>query len=510
MRYSVETDYKLLLRNIVQYRWFIAIMFSVIAIAFTVLGYFAPKKYTSYATLLLDSKTVIQPLIPGAPDTGAATNWGDIADEIVHSRKTLTKLMQSLGYIDDEIRTVEDEIIKDQLERNIKVSLDGSDKYLKIEFSDPDPYFAKEVATRLTDIFIAATHGYRARESEEAFEFIDQQVKEYHRKLQEAERRLKEFKTFKLSSGASSELAVNQRLERLQATLDQAQLDLKEALIQKASLERQLNGEIQQTVSLARQSQYLDRLTKLEDRLAQLRLTYHENYPDIVQIKYQIEDLKRAIEREKRNKSMDLAGVSGGIKANKVYQDIRLQLSEVETRIATLTTRINEVKKNIELERQKGRLVNDTDAKLAELTRDYEVNKRLYEELLRKREGARVSKEIDEQHKGLNIKIYQPAFLPAAPSGFRFIHFVLMGLVLGLLVPVALIYVYQLLDNTIKSAEMIQAKLGLSVLGDSPDIINDDDLAHMRRSRRLMGMLVGSSFVVMVAIGYLKFIQADV
>ncbi len=511
MRYSVESDYKLLLRNLAQYRWFATILFSVIALSLTGIGYFMPKTYTSSTTLIMGGETVLEPILRGTTiSTGDKADWSQVAKEILYSRKTIAALMKNLGYVKGSIATQEDEIRLKKIKSNIDVELVGNDKYLRISYTDENPATAKKVATELTKIFIDGIQGYHTVESEEAFEFIDSQVKAYHEKLKASEQRLKEFKISKLKTGASSEEAVTRRLDRLQEVLDRAKLDLREAMIKKASLERQLSGEVKATISLTRQSQYMKRLQELRDKLSELRLVYHEEYPDIQNIKYQIEDLKRQINAEQSDQSSSsIAGVQDGFKANPVYQDLKLKLSQVETRIATLNTRIKETEANIEDERKKGGVVHTSDAQLAELTRDYDVNKKLYEELLKRRESARLSKEIDEQQKGLNVKIYEPAFLPRIPTGMQFIHYVLAGLLLGFLLPVALIYFYQLLDSTIKAPEAIQARLGVPALGMVPDILNHEEKASRVSKERARRMLIHVTLAGIVLIGLLKLLQAD-
>lgn len=510
MRYSVETDYKLFQRNLMQYKWFLTTMFAAIAISIVVVGYLAPKQYTSYSTLILGGETVIAPLMDGAAvSTGDTQDWSKVAREILFSRTTITQLMQNLGFLEGSIETQEDEVLFNQFKANIEVSLVGENRYLKISFSDEDPQYAKEVATNLTNIFIDGIHNYHVEESEDAFEFIDSQVKTYHEKLRVAEERLKDFKIQSLETGASSETAVSKRLDRLQELLDQSKLDLREALIQKNSIDRQLSGEVKSIVSLGRQSQYIKRLTGLQDELSKLRLTYHENYPDIVNLKYQVEDVKRQIVLEKQNQSMDMAGVEDGIKTNKVYQDLKLQLSDVETKVVTMQTRIAETKSNILEERHKGEVVHTSEADFAELSRDYEVNKQLYEDLLKRREAARVSKEIDEQRKGLNVKVYESAFVPLSPSGLRFYHFLVLGLLAGLVLPASLIYMYQLMDSKIKAPELVSSKLKLPVLGSVPDIVNRNDVGSLIAGDRRVSGMVWLTLIVIAAIAALKLMQAD-
>lgn len=505
MRYSVETDYKLFLRNLRQYKWIAVLLFTLITLAITTAGFFMPKTYWSHSTLIIGGKTVIEPLMEGAAvSSSGSTDWAKVAKEFVYSRKNFTELMQDLGYVGDSIITQGEEGKLRKLKTNTTVELSGNDNYLKIGFKDTDPEFARSVASRLTNLFIDGIHGYRTEETAEAFEFINAQLIEYKEKLVSAETALKDFKTEKLEQGASSEEAISRRLDRLQDILDRAELDLREALIQKSSFERQLTGEVEETVSLARQSQHMGRLQNLNDDLAKLRLSYHETYPEIQSIKYQIADIKRQIKVERNDSSESIVGVQDGFKANKLYQDLKVQLSDVETRIVTMRTRIADTRENITLERKKGGLVHKTDARLAGLTRDYEVNQNLYEDLLKRREAARVSKEIGEQQRGMNVKVYEPAFLPVNPSGLRFIHFLAAGLLFGLLVPVTMIYFYQIIDNKVKSSELIASKFEVPILGTTAPILNKSDMTSVRARDAMWKMFLALSVGLVIAITFIK------
>lgn len=507
MRYSVETDYKLFLRNLKQYKWVAALLFALLTLAILTVGFFMPKTYWSYSQLIIGGQQLHVPLGDNN-NQAAGTDWAKVAKEFVYSRKNLIDLMRELEYIEDDIETQSDESRLARIKANTTVELSGNDNLLKIGFKDSDPEFARSIAMKLTDLFIENIHGYRTEETAEAFDFIHSQVEEYKQKLVAAEEELKNFKTQKLEKGASSEEAVSRRLESLQQTLDTARLDLQEALIRKASLERQLTGEVAETVSLARRSQHVGRLQVLNDELSKLRLSYHEGYPEIQNIKYQIADTHRQIELEKNNSSNSVIGVEDGFKTNKLYQDLKLQLSEVRTRIATLQTRIKETESNITRERAKGEVVHQTDARLSELSRDYEVNRGLYEKLLKSRESARVSKEIDEQKRGMNVKVYEPAFVPVNPSGLRFLHFLAAGLFFGLAVPITLIYFYQLVDSKIKSPELIASKFDVPVLGATTAILNRKDIAAIKGRNILWKLFVMASIILIAAIGLTKLVSA--
>src|SRR3546814_12972129 len=60
-----------------------------------------------------------------------------------------------------------------------------------------------------------------------------------------------------------------------------------------------------------------------------------------------------------------------------------------------------------------------SESSLAELTRDYEVNRDLYQDLLKRRENARVSMNLDAERRRLSFRIQEPATVQLRPSGLR-------------------------------------------------------------------------------------------
>jgi len=112
----------------------------------------------------------------------------------------------------------------------------------------------------------------------------------------------------------------------------------------------------------------------------------------------------------------------------------------------------------LQQELNRGKLLHTGDARLAELTRDYQVNRDIYQDLLRRRESARVSMNLDRDRQGFTFKIQEPATLPLYPSGLRFWHFVAGGILLGLLIPVGLLYARLQFDPRIRIGNAISSR----------------------------------------------------
>ena len=63
-----------------------------------------------------------------------------------------------------------------------------------MSFRDPDPARAKKVVESLAAIFVESNQGRSRLGTDEAKRFIEEQIKIYEEKLEEAENRLKEFR----------------------------------------------------------------------------------------------------------------------------------------------------------------------------------------------------------------------------------------------------------------------------------------------------------------------------
>src|SRR5690606_29376086 len=95
------------------------------------------------------------------------------------------------------------------------------------------------------------------------------------------------------------------RIVQLNTSLEAATLELAETRIREKSIERQLSGEAALEVSLSREGQFQSQVAMLQGELDQLRLSYHETYPDVVRIKHQIEDLKTQISQEQSRREAE-------------------------------------------------------------------------------------------------------------------------------------------------------------------------------------------------------------
>jgi polysaccharide chain length determinant protein (PEP-CTERM system associated) len=507
-----ELLFKILVHEAFHYRKAIIAAFLVINIVALVFGLLAPKGYTSSTTIAVDDKKIIQPLMQGAAVATEVQDRARLAREVIFGRKIMNRILEEAGWMKDRpaLTPTEQERIIDGITKRMAITNVGRD-LIRIEYKDIDPERTFKVTQMAADLFIAESLEVKSAESQAAFEFIDKQTKEYHAKLLRAEEQLKEFRSANLDARPGTEADISARLNQLQTRIEQASQDLKEAEVKKLSLEKQLSGEAEIATAISREGQYRSRIVELQSRLETLRLSYHDNYPDIVQIKHQIDDLSQAIAEERQRREAAKASgkvvIDEGVVNNPMYQQLKQELSQTRVNIEMLSARIGEAKRQLQQELDRGRRVHGGEATLAELTRDYQVNRDIYQDLLKRRENARVSMNLDTEKQGLTVKIQEPAMLPLQPSGMRFLHFIIIGLMFGIMLPLGLVFAKVYVDPRVRVGSLIADKHKQSLLAVVPHLWSPSETQVVRREIAWLSLAVSATVIVIVVAGALRAIK---
>jgi len=169
--------------------------------------------------------------------------------------------------------------------------------------------------------------------------------------------------------------------------------------------------------------------------------------------------------------------------------------------------RIAESQRLLREEAQRGRGLRSGDARLADLQRDNQINREIYQDLLRRRERARVSMSLDDDRQGPAFSIQEPATLPQAPKGPRFWHFVLGGLALGTLVPFGLLYVRMQIDPRVRIGDLIPKTHNVPVVATIPHLWTPNELKQLRRELPVLKLALVLTVVVCGVLSALRFAQ---
>lgn len=514
MRYmSFEESLTLLAREAVHRRGAIVSAFCLLALLFLGVGLLWKNSYESSVTLYFDDANIIRPIMEGAAVTTDVTDRAAIAREVIFSDELLKKVLKDQGWLTPYMSAQEVERTQLRVMKKTEITnLPGN--LINISYKDTDPRRAYATVKQFGDLFIASSIRDQARESNEAFDFIDSQVEEYRTKLASSEARLKEFKARMVDARPGNESNVEDRILELRRKVERTELELAEARIRVSSLERELSSEAASSVSVFRETQYQEQVAELQSELDRLRLDYTETYPDIVRLKQQIRDIQNMATRERQRRNsgqFNGATSSGSINSTTIsplYQQLKADSAKAKTSVQTLSVRLSQTRILLERELSRASRTSDIETQLADLNRDYEVNRDIYQDFLKRRESARVSMNLDRERRGLSFRVQEPARLPNLPTGIRFIHFAILGILLGLVIPFSVLYAYLRLDPRIRLASSLQEDIGVPVVAVVPRLVGPNDSGSFLRSRGFLFFCILLVAAVYMAAGWIKLTKA--
>ena len=213
------------------------------------------------------------------------------------------------------------------------------------------------------------------------------------------------------------------------------------------------------------------RSLELQQKIDLLLTRYTEKHPDVVAARRRLEIEAADAAAGPVPASSDEAQTNGGPEpsepqvSNPVYEQIKLQLVEEATKLATLRGRIERRQDKVaELDRP-GKNVPMVEAQLIKLSRDYQMLKSNYEKLLERRESAKISQDRELKSEKVQFRIIDPPQLPTMPSGPNRPLFLSVVLVVAIGVALAFGWTLASVDDTFSGVHRLKQAFGIPILG---------------------------------------------
>ncbi len=514
---TLESWIPLLSRESVSRRGTLISIFVVISLLFLGAGYFWQKKYLSSVTLFIDGANIVRPLLEGATVTNDSTDKAFIAAEILFSKEILDQILAEGGWVEDSMSLPERERIKQEIVSKTSINNVNS-TLLRIAFEASDPKIAYETTKRYAELFLNKTMNAQSKESNEAFEFIVTQVETYRQKLSDSEERLQNFRARTLDSRPGTEGSLDEHILELRRKIEKTELEHAEAQSSTKALKLELQKVAITADNVFRQSQFMSQVAEMQAERDLLRLSYTDDYPDIIRLREQIEDLTRLAEQEKlkrikeseKQRSVVIGTqtyLTNNSSVNPIYQQLSGEVSRAQAKTDSLKSRLIQTRTLLKKEINRSTRTTKVERELADLSRDYEVNQDIYQDLLRRRESARVSMTLDKERQGVLYRIQEPASFPILPTGARFIHFVIGGFALSILLPFLYLVAFLQVDPRIRLASTITEELELPLLAVVPHMKLPYNRPAWYKSNVFLIFIVIFVLVTYVTVSWLKFTQ---
>jgi polysaccharide chain length determinant protein (PEP-CTERM system associated) len=479
----------------------VIILFCILAV-----GLNWQKYYVSQGTLFVDDSNIIQPLLKGRAEF-AKSDRVEEAKKTIFSRRLIESLAQNLGYINEDSSIEEIVQVSATIKRNITVESESKrSNYFTVSYFSSDPAVSFETANELIKLIVSYQKEAKREEGENAYGFISKRVDVYKKRLENAEQAVKQFKAESIDV---DEETVQKRISVLDSEIQDLILSIQESETQVQTLTQQLSVESEYLGVQSKMYSLRQQKIRLEQQLSQLRMQYQESYPDIVSAKNQLNEIDgqiNAISLEhdvnpRIFSSMDTLDSSPEL----LFDELRKQLNEAQREITSKKKREQSLKKLLEEQQQRMEIVASNQAELADLTREYNVTKEVYEEMLGRLQNAELSVEITKEGQGLTYRIVNEPSFPLSPTGLTFIHFLLAAPLLALGAPLGLIVVLVLLDPRIRTLTTLTSGVGSDgkVLAVLPHYNTAFSERILRKDILILSGVSASVFVIYSYIAYL-------
>ena len=497
---SIGETIKTITREVWRRRVAMAIGFAVVGILVLLVGMMLPKKYVSETTILALEQNIVKELTAGVAVSTSLNDRAAMIRDVIFSRKVMLQILDDGGWMASKPTALQQARTMNEISNRTNIS-GGKDNLIRLSYSDSDPQRAYTVVTRMAELFMAEVREAKARESRDAFRFIDDQVQAYQQKLVDVENRMAAYRESNPDFTINAEQEASIRLTELRRQVEASKLELS----QQRSIESALSAQLAATSTTTTGNKTVIRRATVDPRIADLQsqlntalLNYTDQHPDVIRLR---EQLARA-QAEDHGGTGALFGSTS--QANPFYEQLRGRLSDVRSQIAGLKSRIDAGTVMAQSEFARSGRVGSGDQAGMELSSDYIVYRDLYQKLLGRRETARVSMNLDAEQSGLGFRIQEPALYPLESVGLRLLHIAIGGLLLALLLPIGVVAALSQFDGKLRTSAALERALGIPVMATVPALRTSADQGRERKRTVLAMALVVSTLLIYVIVFVLR------
>ena len=493
------------IQSAARYKWWSLVLAWLICVAGWIFVSQMPDVFTATTRVHVDTRSILRPLLSGMtiqPDIGSQIR---LMTRLIFSRPNIEKIAK----MTDLDLTAKDEKSMEKLVLDLQKAMvieGGENNLFSRGVTDPDPKMAKKIVQAVLTLFVEQSLGESREDSDSAQKFLEQQIKEHERRLQAAEQAREEYKRSNyglMSGGNDGGKDLYAQLNQMASQKEEAKLQVQEAIQRRDEIQRQLKDEEPMIQGSEEETPIEDspmdeRIQNLRSKQDELLLKYTDKHPAVVTLKKSIADLERQkkaeLEAAAAEQQSGKPALPKGMEANPIYQQLKIVLGEAEANIASLTAREKAYDGKIELLKQQMDERLKVETQLQGLNRDYDTVKANYNELLKKRETARMSGTVEQTTDAVKFRIVDPPQVPSKPSAPNRIllsSFVLLG---SLTVGMGFSVLLSLLRPSYGTIQGLRDSTGLSVLGS----ISMNWIPEARRKKRREFMQFFAVFVSLV------------
>jgi capsular exopolysaccharide synthesis family protein len=329
------------------------------------------------------------------------------------------------------------------LER-LKITPVRNSRLADVSYRSKDAVLAAKVANAVAKSYIDMMLDFRFRATKEASVWLEEQLAEQRKHVEGAEARLQQYR--EQNDALSLEDRQNIVVQKL-SDLNAAVTKAKTERLQKEAMYRQL-VEVQNdptqldTFPAILSNDFIQRqkgeLAALQRKQVQLGEKFGARHPEMIEAQSAIQNAQLKLQGE----------------IAKVIQGVRTEYQAAVAQEQSMTAA---------LDAQKGEALsmNRKAIDYGVIQRDVDSNTQIYQTLLQRAKETGVSGELRTS----NVRVVDRAEVPVSPVSPRRLLAILAGLFGGGVFGIGLAFLFEYLDNRVKTPEEIERELGIPSLG---------------------------------------------
>ncbi len=353
--------------------------------------------------------------------------------------------------------------------------------------ASPDPAFAAKALNRMVEIY--ADHVVALNRPLRTAEIARSEAERLEVELRETERRLRDYtETNRILSLEKQKDQLIDRLSRVQDALAQARREQMETVSKIA--------EIGQRIALLPREEAVSVTTvpnplidRLNERLAGLEtelLQYVAGSLAANKVRIEIDGIRDQLARTRN----DVVG-SETVGASVLYQQLQGNLAQEMAEQQAQIVRVEVLGQEMAEAEAELRRLDGLELEYNELRRTVDAKEEAYRYALQKREETTIADSLNLASNLSQVVQVEPAVQPAVPTSPRRFRLITLGLVVGSMFGFALAYVLEFSRRTVATQREAEIALGRPVIGlqYQPSLLRRRDAANRVELRRMISRL---------------------
>jgi polysaccharide biosynthesis transport protein len=518
---------------IVRRKWWVIAPFIALSCIVTILTKQLPKLYVSESLVLVRPRDVPENFVMDLISGTAQQRLRSI-EQTVMSRSNIVAILAEFKSKLPEFTALNMDAAVEKMRSQIDLKFDvvpdsrggTTITSFRIRYEHRSPAVAKDIASKLTTLFIEQDSRTRESHVYGTTEFLSSELQKRQLELAASDEKVKAIKSAHHTE-LPQQWEMNQRaVERLNFEKRDNADALNRVRTQKQNVE-QLLAQVDEFIPQGSASAFVSaapnedpkieeyRKAKRDFEQLSLRFPKGSQIPDLQVAKLQLERAKDRLTPEEleiaskprvSTTATDSRAPQGKV-PNVIYLSLQNQLRDIQTELEIRQK--DSARIDAEFRKYNDRVDNTpgVEIKLSEVVRENEDIRRQYEELNKKLTEARLSESLESKQRGDQFMVLDPANFPVQPSKPNKWAILIIGFVICLAISVGIAFTVDVARQRIWTQSEIEAFWGVPVMVDIPEIVTDADVAAAQRRKWVVSAAALGAFGVYSVCLYLFYLR---